>query len=206
MKTVGWMLLSLLVVLQVACQPLSDDAKPQAQKPEIVSKEPPAQAPESDKQGPEMMAGLRNMALTMTPDQLNITEPATGRGVWGSVTDFGTAQGTATLVTFLDGSTSLYYSTGGGIIGSGDTSEDVRKVSQDLLAELDPCTAQMEARPPQKLPAPDSIRFYAHTRNGLLSSAEIPEADLQSSEHPLFPCYAAAQHVLTQVLKTSGKK
>jgi len=205
MKIVACALLSVLVSLQVACQPSADDAKPVEPKPELASKEP-VQAPEGDKQGPELMAGLRNMALTMTPDQLNVTVPATGRGVWGSVTDFGTPQGTATLVTFLDGSTSLYYSTGGGIIGSGDSSDDVLKVSQDLLAELDSCTAQMEARPPQKLPAADFVRFYAHTRDGLLSTAEIPEADLQSSEHPLFSCYAAAQHVLTQVLKTSGKK
>lgn len=208
MKTAGPVLLSLLVLLQIACQPSGDDAKPPKPKPEASAQEPartPSPEPEGDPQSPEMSAGLRHMALTLTPDQIEVTAPAAGRGVWGSVTDFGTPQGTATLVTFLDGSTSLYYSTGGGIIGSGDSSEDVLKVSRALLAELDACTAQMEARSPQGLPAPDHVRFYAHTRDGLLSTAEIPEADLQSSEHPLFPCYAAAQHVLTEVLKASGK-
>lgn len=164
MKIAGCVLVLAVVLFQAACQPSPDDAKPPAPKPEPVA-QAPAKAPEDAPQGPEMSAELRHMALTLTPDQIEVTVPATG-----------------------------------------DTSKDVRKVSRALLAELDSCTAQMEARPPQKLPAADSIRFYAHTRDGLLSTAEIPEADLQSSDHPLFPCYAAAQHVLTQVLQGSRKK
>jgi len=205
MKIVACALLSVLALLQVACQPAADDAKPPVEpKPELASK--PAPAPKGNLQGPEMAAGLRNMALTMTPDQIEVTVPSTGRGVWGSVTDFGLTEGTATLVTFLDGSTSVYLSHGGGMIGTGDVSEDVRKASRELLTELDACAAHMEARPPQELPKPDSVRFYVHTRDGLLSTAEIPEADLQSSDHPLFPCYAATQRVITQVRLASGKK
>jgi len=200
MKTVACALLSVLVLLQVACQPSADSADGK-KVPDAGKK-----APEGDPQGRELMAGLRNMALTMTPDQINVTVPSAGRGIWGSVTDFGSPEGTATLVTFLGGSTSLYFSSGGGIIGTGDSSEDVRKASRTLLAELENCTAQMEARSLQKLPTGDSVRFYVHTRDGLLSTAEIPASDLQSSEHPLFPCYAAAMKVFTQVRLASEKK
>jgi hypothetical protein len=44
------------------------------------------------------------------------------------------------------------------------------------------------------------------TAGVVLGTEEIPEADLQSTDHPLFPCYAAAQHVITQVRLASEKK
>lgn len=207
MKTVGCVLLfSAFVLLQAGCQKPEPVVKEPTPKPESTAKaQEPALKPGGD-QSAEMMARLRNMALTMTPEQINVTVPSTGRGVWGSVTDFGSPQGTVTLVTFLDGSTSLYFSTGGGIIGTGDISEEVRKASRELLEKLDLCTAQMVARPPQKIPTGEAVRFYVHTRDGLVSSAEIPEAEVQSSDHPLFPCYVAAQHVFTQARLASEKK
>jgi hypothetical protein len=79
--------------------------------------------------------GLRQRALTVDAKMIGIS-PGKGQ-IWGAIVDLGMDTGTATIVCFTDGTTSLYLSTGGGINGGGQH-EAVRKVTRTFLAAAAP--------------------------------------------------------------------
>src|SRR5262245_22254743 len=61
---------------------------------------------------------LRSQLLSAPPkDAASLVAP--GTSVWGVLMETGYAQGPVTLVVIGDGTTSLYYPTGGGVIGAG---------------------------------------------------------------------------------------
>ena len=68
----------------------------------------------------EVSANLRLGILKSKPEAFGIVVPDTPAGVWGTVTDSPLLKNMVTVVAMADGSASIYYSTGGGIIGGGD--------------------------------------------------------------------------------------
>jgi hypothetical protein len=63
---------------------------------------------------------LRERALAVAALELGLAPTAARPRVWGVVMETGHAEGGATLVVFAEGTTSLYFSNGGGIIGAGE--------------------------------------------------------------------------------------
>src|SRR5436309_11113376 len=74
---------------------------------------------------------LRGRILHSDPTELGFWG-STGREVWGAVMDMAFPGGVASLVSLEDGTTSLYTSTGGGVIGGG-AHESVVKATQASL-------------------------------------------------------------------------
>lgn len=68
----------------------------------------------------EASRGLRERALAVAALELGLAPTAARPRVWGVVMETGHAEGGATLVVFAEGTTSLYFSNGGGIIGAGE--------------------------------------------------------------------------------------
>ena len=104
---------------------------------------------------------------------------------------------TATLFALSDGTTSLYLSSGGGVIG-GHAHESVRQASgafikagNDFLQHLKPC----ESCP---LPAIGQTNFYALTDACILTAGAI-EDDLGHARSSLSPLFYAGQEVITQL-------
>ena len=145
---------------------------------------------------------LREMFLTLSPQDAGVTPPDTPLGVWAAAMDLSFANGTATLVTTIDGAASLYYSSGGGVIG-GEAHDQVRAAAARFVAAVEQCSPHLPCGKPEALPAAGHVRFYAHSRSGLLRSAEVSEEALSDNSHPLAPCFAAAHDVITQ-LRQSG--
>src|SRR5690348_17043141 len=79
----------------------------------------------------DVYVGLRNQILTLDPARAGFA----GQALWGCVMDTGYPSGAATLVCLSDGTTSLYTSTGGGMIGGG-AHEQVVRANAGLLATL----------------------------------------------------------------------
>jgi hypothetical protein len=69
--------------------------------------------------GEEVYQGLRTRILDLDPASAGLAQGPQHQVVWGALMETGYLRGTATLVTLADGTTSLYLSTGGGIIGGG---------------------------------------------------------------------------------------
>jgi hypothetical protein len=144
----------------------------------------------------DVYVGLRDQILGLTPDDLGdaLDRDAT---VMALLMETGYETAVATLVGVADGSTSLYFSTGGGIIGAGNHSA----VAQATHRWLSVCTDALEqfedvADPP--LPGEGITQFVAVTRNGL-RGVGAPETELVNYAHELAQLYYAGQDVITQV-------
>lgn len=149
----------------------------------------------------EMIRRLREQALTLAPADIGVAPTAERPEVFGMLMETGFAKGVATLVGFADGTTSLYFSNGGGIIGAGQH-ESVRVATEtwlrgfgDLKASFAPATAT----PP---PGVGRVRFYVRTFGGTLT-AEADEQDLGHRRHPLAPLFHLGHAVISRIRETS---
>jgi hypothetical protein len=141
---------------------------------------------------------MRQQAVTVPGDSLHF-ERRRPR-VWGAVMELGLASGgVATLVVYADGTTSLYSSAGGGILGAGQL-RGVRGTSDAFLRAAQPHHATFEAAPQGELPYPDPgrVRFYLRTNAGI-RTAEAGEDELKTGSHRLSPLFRAAQAVLDEL-------
>lgn len=145
----------------------------------------------------DMSRELREHALNVTASELSVAPTGDLPHVFGVLMETAYAEGVVTLAAFTDGSTSLYFSNGGGVIGAGQhdavraTLAPLFKTAEDYLASL---TAA------QATPYPESgrVRFYVRTYNGTLT-AEADEEDLGEMRHPLSPVFHAAHDVIAAI-------
>ena len=103
----------------------------------------------------------------------------------------------ASLVAFADGTTSLYFSNGGGVIGAGEHAS-VRAASETLLSVAESHVGRFTPAPGTALPAAGRVRFLVRTFAGTLG-AEAGEADLGGGVHSLSAVFFAAQGVITAI-------
>lgn len=90
-----------------------------------------------DRPGTEVYQGLRSQALSIPPSSIGLPAEPGSSEVFGVIMDTTYKSGTATLAVFADGAVSLYFSTGGGIIGEG-THEHVAAAARQLLRVAEP--------------------------------------------------------------------
>jgi hypothetical protein len=157
-------------------------------------------APDSadpNRRGAEVYHGLRHQILSLEPAEAGMPPRPDGPKVWGAVMDMGMQGGTATLVALADGSTSLYTSTGGGIIGGG-FHQPVADATRALLSCLEDHLAYLVADGGEDLPGPGRVLIRALTYRGPMS-AEAAEDDLGYGRHALSPVFHAAHDVITQL-------
>jgi hypothetical protein len=145
---------------------------------------------------------LREMALNASADQIGISIPEGGHGVWGVVADISMKGGSATVVAFADGTASMYWGTSGGIIGA-QSHEKVRESARAAVGAMESCAAQMRPSGIHELPRPGYVRFYAHSRNGLLSSDELVADSLASGTGPMSGCFSSVNDLITELRQLS---
>lgn len=116
----------------------------------------------------------------------------------------GRESGVASLVAFVDGTTSLYLSSGGGVIGAGGH-EKVRSASETFLAEAETMLPLLTRATETPLPQTGRVRFYVHAIDGLLT-AEADEEDLGHGRHPLSRLFHAGHAVITPILSTTEER
>ena len=142
-------------------------------------------------------AGLRHTILTVDPAEVGIAPTADLPRVWGVVMDTGYPNGTATVVALADGTTSLYTSTGGGIIGAG-AHASVAAATSALLGIVEAHLDLLPAATQDDLPPADWVVLRALTYGG--QRAVLAEEDeLGYDRHPLSPVFHAVHEVITQL-------
>jgi hypothetical protein len=147
---------------------------------------------------------LRDMVFGAKPDSIGLHQtPAPGR-VWGVVMETGYEEAVATLVALADGTVSLYFSNGGGIIGLG-AHEEIQRASQALL-EFAPGFAKY-CQPATKNPLPrrEHTSFYLLLHNAILT-ADAREADLGNDRHDLSPLFHRAHKLITEIRLADEKR
>jgi hypothetical protein len=121
---------------------------------------------------------------------------------FGVIMETGYPEDIATLVCFATGDASLYYSTGGGIIG-GAGHEAVRHAAKRFVEESDPYSALMTPVTDYPLAAPTRTVFYVLTSAGV-RSADFLELDLGMNRADFSPLFYAGQDVITKLRETKG--
>jgi hypothetical protein len=140
---------------------------------------------------------LRSQALSVERASAGIPAPSPDAPVWGLLMEMGFPNGTATLFPLADGTTSLYHSGGGGVLG-GQGHEAVRRANAALLTEANGLVARLKPTSIYPLPAAGVTTFYARTDSGILAGGGADE-DLGRGRHDLSPLFRAGHAVLTEL-------
>jgi len=137
---------------------------------------------------------LRQQVLSLDPAKIGLTATS-ANAVWGVLMETGYKGAVATLVALGDGTLSLYFSNGGGIIGVGQH-EGPRKASQALLAFAPRFIEHASPTTVFPLPTEGQTRFYFLCFDGA-RTAEAKEEDLGNNNLPLSPLFHKAHEVIT---------
>jgi hypothetical protein len=152
---------------------------------------------------PGVFDGLRSRVFTISPASIGIQPSDPLPTVWGGVMELGMPEANATIVSLADGTTSMYLSTGGGVIGGGEH-EQVAEASISFLRQLEADRDLLPSDESLDLPPPGSVCFFALTYHGRQRRSE-PEDAVSTEDHPLFRLYAAGQDVITALRETTTR-
>ncbi len=143
--------------------------------------------------------GLRQQILALDPTQIGMAASSGHPRVYAGLMEMGLGADVATLVVVADGTTSLYWSTGGGIIGVG-FHEPVKGPSRDFLAALERHVDELGPDPTGETPTGGIIHVRALTfdRGHLLAAG--PEGDFAEKRNPLWEVFFAG-HALIAVIR-----
>ena len=144
---------------------------------------------------------LRGQILVLTPDKLKLAPTAELPHVWAAFMEMSVSDSVASLLASAEGTSSLYFGTGGGIIGAGKHPQ-VRAANRKFLAALD---AALDSLPPVTdfaLPDPGRIAFAVMTYEGR-RGADVSEDELKTGTHPLSASFMAGHELIAYMRAAS---
>jgi hypothetical protein len=146
---------------------------------------------------------LRNMALGVTADQLQLKLSDDKTEIYGVVMDWDIGNGIATLVSFISGDASLYLSSGGGFIGGGGNDNVIKAVNNFIKKSgnyLD------KASLTETTPLPDKygLNFYFLTNKGRFKATELMQ-NIESQKSQLLELFEEANKLITEIRIVSEK-
>jgi hypothetical protein len=147
----------------------------------------------------EIYERLRALAFAATPETAQLPGDP-----FGLIMETAYREGVVTVVAMSDGSTSLYNSKGGAIIGAGQHPKP-NALARQLVREAKDFARLLEPSGDHELPALGQTRFYLLTRTGALS-AKAPELDLAENRLPLSPLFHAVHQVIAAVIEAQQPK
>jgi hypothetical protein len=151
----------------------------------------------------EASLGLRQMALTMDYTKAGIQEFVGANQIWGVIMEMGFPDATVTLVALVDGTASLYFSSGGGFIG-GVGHEAVRKAASKMCHVADAFVPSCSPATEFPFPKQGYTIFYILTKDGKVTATAL-ESDLGEEKHALSSLFYAGQDVITQLRLVSDE-
>lgn len=143
----------------------------------------------------EIYSDLRNQVLGLKWEGAG----AVSSGLVAVLMETGYPEAVATLVAGSDGTVSLYFSNGGGIIGAGDH-QAVRGVAKSFLAVAEGYLPQAKLADVFPLPAISHVRFYLVTTQGVYT-VDALEDDLGYERHSFSKLFFAGHDLIAVVLE-----
>lgn len=147
---------------------------------------------------------LRNMALNVTPEQLQLSLPADQTKVFGVVMDWDLGDGTMSLITYQTGDASMYLSSGGGVIGGGQH-ENVSKASKEFVTMAQNYVDKASKADTTTLPDKDCFKFYFLTNKGKFVAQETI-SNIENKSSKWLDLFENANNVITELRLTTEKK
>jgi hypothetical protein len=145
----------------------------------------------------EVFTGLRGRLLSADPQEVGLAPTDRLPNVWVALMELAMAGGIASIVCVADGTTSMYTSTGGGLIGAG-AHPNVAEANARFLEEVERSLALLQPVEELLLPQADVVRFNVMTYSGPRTAAGIPD-ELAQGSRPLSPLFLAGSDVITQL-------
>lgn len=147
---------------------------------------------------------LRNRILSFYPLEVGIKPSEAAPNVWAVLFETGFEQAAVTLAALVDGTTSLYYSTGGGMLGSGSYAP-VAQSARRLILEAEEYFQGMVPTNCYPLPDIGQVRFYVLTYQGSFT-AEASEEELGEGNHELSSLFYIAHQVIASLRQISEQR
>ncbi len=148
-----------------------------------------------------VMRQLREQALRVTASDLELVPTAARPHVWGAIMELGYPTGIATLMSLAEGTTSLYFSNGGGVIGAGEHAT-VREAAEAFLDVVEDHLAEFPSVDATPTPRIGRVRLYVRTFDGT-RGVEAMEDELGRNLHPLSAVFHAGHAVITAIRESS---
>ncbi len=159
----------------------------------------PAKPPE------EVYAGLRKEALQTSPMNVGMAGQIQDDEPYGMLMEMSIANSVVTLACFGSGDASVYYQTGGGMVG-GISHEPVRKAAKEFVAQAHKVLPRMKKTTDYPLPSPDSVRFYAMTPKGVFTTETSRQALSGESQNALSALFYSGQEVVSQMRQVQEER
>jgi hypothetical protein len=156
-------------------------------------------ASETESEG--IYSRFRRQALLASRVEFSISKLSPDLPIWGLLMESGYSEGTATLFALGDGTTSLYLSSGSGIIGGGGH-DNVRRANRAFIESANEYYERFKPCRSYPTPEPDHAVFYVLTDSGILTEDAL-ENDLGNNRHPLSPLFYSGQELITQLRRTT---
>ena len=147
--------------------------------------------------------GLRDMAFSVTPEQLGLSLPYDKAIVYGVVMDWEMGGATATIVSYQTGDASLYVSSGGGVLGGGQH-KSVSNAAKQFVSLAQTFLVKSTETENILLPVTDEVKFYLLTNKGVFLGVETIK-NLENNSSLWLKLFEEGNNVLTELRKTSEK-
>jgi len=149
---------------------------------------------------PDRSRTLRALVFELDPSSVGLAPGPELPRVFALVMDSTYARGAATVVAIADGTTSMYFSNGGGLIGMG-RQPHVAQASRRLLLTAEAHADSFGPSTSSELPEVGRVRITILTYAGHLV-VEAAEDDLGGGRHPASPVFHAAHGVIAAIRLT----
>jgi hypothetical protein len=187
MKAIGWVVLVLLVIVLGLCLRIRQNR----------NSSKASQSSGSERSGASAYLGLRNLVLQTPPAAIQGASIAKSGQPFAVLMDWVIPAGTATVAAYVDGTASIYLSSGGGYLGGGQSHESIRNAAMrtvEIARELKPLMQPTTTYP---LPQSGQVTFYVRTDAGVVT-ATVPEDELRNHRSPLSKLGDSAQTIVTE--------
>ena len=142
--------------------------------------------------------GLRKMVFSLNAESLGQENTNPNKPLC-TVMEWEISNAIATLVSVIDGSTSLYLSTGGGVIGGG-THHNVEVASSAFREASEKYLSRMEKDNDFELPEKGHVCFYVVTTSGIYKYDGL-EKDMISGRDEFSQLFFLGQNTITELRK-----
>jgi len=141
--------------------------------------------------------GLREQVIKLDKPPLLTGPDGRPFATWGVLMELGLADGTITVVSIGDGTTSLYTSSGGGVLAAGQRPGPAT-ASRNLVISVERQLDDFAPVVDVPLPKPGIVAFVALTHEGPRLVESTPR-EMNATEHPLHGLWISANAVLNEV-------
>ena len=146
--------------------------------------------------------GLRQQVLDSKPDE-NVKLLMNGKPIFAAIVDMAMEKAVATLACFIDGTTSLYFSNGGGQLGLGQAHEEVRNATFAFLQSSEQILDKMEIATDFSLPVNGNHIVYLVSENNIYKY-EIDLDVIESASREIKFLFFLYQNVLDKIREASS--